>query len=166
MSGTVTRPELAANRGEANESTSQNLHGLTTPPFVEKETAGDATSSNIMTLSKESSTLDGDSAVLRHGNKNDNNKIAGPLPYFLKDKRVAVTGANLGLALANELTEAGAKLIAIVRSSSDELEALKPAELIQGIDVRNDEQCAGIAGQIKGGPIDIVSNLTNTDPGG
>jgi NAD(P)-dependent dehydrogenase (short-subunit alcohol dehydrogenase family) len=61
------------------------------------------------------------------------------------------------LALAKELTEAGAQVVAIVRSSSAELDALKPAEVVTGIDVTNDEQCAsGIASQIKGGPIDIV----------
>jgi hypothetical protein len=81
-------------------------------------------------------------------------------PGFLKGLRVAVTGANrgIGLALATELTEAGAQLIAIVRSSSPELEALKPAEIVSGIDVTNDEQCQGIASQIKGGPIDILVN--------
>lgn len=81
-------------------------------------------------------------------------------PAFLKGKRVAVTGANrgIGLALATELTDAGAHVVAIVRSSSDELEALEPAEIVKGIDVTNDDQCAGIADQIKGGPIDIVSH--------
>jgi short chain dehydrogenase len=81
-------------------------------------------------------------------------------PSFLKGKRVAVTGANrgIGLSLAKELTEAGAQVVAIVRSSSPELEALNPAEVIKGIDVSNDEQCEGIASQIKGGPIDILIN--------
>jgi NADPH:quinone reductase-like Zn-dependent oxidoreductase len=57
-------------------------------------------------------------------------------PSFLKGKRVAVTGANrgIGLQLATELTEAGAQVIAIVRSTSEGLEALKPAELVKGID--------------------------------
>lgn len=81
-------------------------------------------------------------------------------PSYLKGLRVAVTGANrgIGLALATELTEAGANVVAIVRSSSPELDALKPAEIITGIDVTNDEQCEGIKDQIKGGPIDIVSS--------
>jgi NAD(P)-dependent dehydrogenase (short-subunit alcohol dehydrogenase family) len=81
-------------------------------------------------------------------------------PSFLKGKRVAVTGANrgIGLSLAKELTEAGAQLVAIVRSSSPELEALNPAEVVKGIDVTNDGQCEGIASQIKGGPIDILIN--------
>jgi NADPH:quinone reductase-like Zn-dependent oxidoreductase len=79
-------------------------------------------------------------------------------PSFLKGKRVAVTGANrgIGLALATELTAAGAELIAIVRSSSAELDALKPAELITGIEMTSDEKCAAIKDLIKGGPIDIV----------
>ena len=80
-------------------------------------------------------------------------------PSFLKGKRVAVTGANrgIGLALATELTNSGAKLVAIVRSSSRELDALKPEEVVTGIDVTDDTKCALLGDQIKGGPIDIVS---------
>ena len=82
-------------------------------------------------------------------------------PSFLKGKRVAVTGANrgIGLQLATELTEAGAQVVAIVRSSSDELDALKPAEVVKGIELTDDTMCAKLAGQIKGGPIDIVSTI-------
>lgn len=82
-------------------------------------------------------------------------------PSFIKGKRVALTGANrgIGLALAEELTKVGAKVVAIGRSSSPELEALNPDENIVGIDVTDDELCEGIAGQIKGGPIDIVSHI-------
>eukprot|EP00527_Entomoneis_sp_CCMP2396_P004843 CAMPEP_0198141228 /NCGR_PEP_ID=MMETSP1443-20131203/4253_1 /TAXON_ID=186043 /ORGANISM="Entomoneis sp., Strain CCMP2396" /LENGTH=277 /DNA_ID=CAMNT_0043803899 /DNA_START=221 /DNA_END=1054 /DNA_ORIENTATION=+ len=81
-------------------------------------------------------------------------------PSFLKGKRVAITGANrgIGLALAKELVEAGGELVAIVRSSSEELEALKPTDIVTGIDVSNDEQCEAIASKIKGGPIDILIN--------
>jgi hypothetical protein len=80
-------------------------------------------------------------------------------PVYLKGKRVAVTGANrgIGLAIATELTAQGAKVVAINRSNSDELQALNPDEVMLGIDVRNDEQCDGIKDLIKGGPIDIVS---------
>jgi NADPH:quinone reductase-like Zn-dependent oxidoreductase len=80
-------------------------------------------------------------------------------PSFLKGKRVAVTGANrgIGLQLATELTAAGAQVIAIVRSTSEGLDALKPAEIVKGIDLTNNEMCSSIADQIKGGPIDIVS---------
>jgi NAD(P)-dependent dehydrogenase (short-subunit alcohol dehydrogenase family) len=79
---------------------------------------------------------------------------------YLKDKRVAITGANrgIGLSLAKELIANGGKLVAICRSSSDELEALNPTELITGIDVTSDEDCNTIASQIKGGPIDILIN--------
>lgn len=85
-------------------------------------------------------------------------------PSYLKGKRVAITGANrgIGLALAKEVTDAGADLIAICRSSSDELEALKPKELVTGIDVTNDEQCSQIASKITGGTVDIVSGLDGT----
>jgi NADPH:quinone reductase-like Zn-dependent oxidoreductase len=80
---------------------------------------------------------------------------------FLKGKRVAVTGANrgIGLELAKELTEAGAQVVAIVRSSSEELDALKPAEIVKGIELTDDAMCGKLAGQIKGGPIDIVSTV-------
>lgn len=70
-----------------------------------------------------------------------------------------MTGANrgIGLAIATELKAQGAHIVAINRSDSKELQALEPAEVILGIDVRNDEQCESIKDQIKGGPIDIVS---------
>lgn len=81
-------------------------------------------------------------------------------PAYLKGKRVAITGANrgIGLALAKELKAQGGSLVAICRSSSDELEALNPEEIITGVDVTSDEQCETIASQIKGGPIDILVN--------
>ena len=79
---------------------------------------------------------------------------------YLKGKRVAITGANrgIGLSLAKELVAQGGKLVAICRSSSPELEALKPDEIITGIDVMSDEQCDTIASKITGGPIDILVN--------
>jgi D-arabinose 1-dehydrogenase-like Zn-dependent alcohol dehydrogenase len=82
-------------------------------------------------------------------------------PSYLKGLRVAVTGANrgLGLAIAKELTEQGAKVVALVRSSSPELEALNPAEIVKGLDVTNDEKSEAIKDQIKGGPVDIVRTL-------
>ena len=81
-------------------------------------------------------------------------------PSYLKGKRVAITGANrgIGLALATEVTQAGADLIALCRSSSPELEALKPKQIVDGIDVTNDEQCQQIASRITGGPVDILIN--------
>lgn len=79
---------------------------------------------------------------------------------YLSGKRVAITGANrgIGLALAKELVSQGGKLVAICRTSSDELEALNPDEIITGIDVTSDEACDGIASKISGGPIDILVN--------
>jgi len=81
-------------------------------------------------------------------------------PSYIKDKRVAITGANrgIGLALAKELIAQGGKLVAICRSSSEELEALKPDEIVTGIDVTSDEQCETIASKITGGPVDILVN--------
>ena len=81
-------------------------------------------------------------------------------PSYLKGKRVAITGANrgVGLELAKELVAQGGKLVAIVRASSEELDALKPDEVVVGIDVQSDEACETIASQIKGGPIDILVN--------
>jgi len=79
---------------------------------------------------------------------------------YLKGKRVAITGANrgIGLALATELVAQGGKLVAIVRSSSEAMEALKPDEVVTGIDVMSDEACDTIASKITGGPIDILIN--------
>lgn len=81
-------------------------------------------------------------------------------PSYLKGKRVAVTGANrgIGLALAKELTAQGGRLVAICRSSSPELDALNPEEVVTGIDVTSDEACDGIAGKVTGGAIDILVN--------
>jgi NADPH:quinone reductase-like Zn-dependent oxidoreductase len=80
-------------------------------------------------------------------------------PSFLKGKRVAVTGANrgIGLCLAKELVAAGGELVALVRSSSKELDDLGPADLVTGVDVTDDNMCSTLGDKIKGGPIDIVS---------
>jgi len=79
---------------------------------------------------------------------------------YLKGKRVAITGANrgIGLALAKECVAEGAKLVAICRSNSEELEALNPDEVILGVDVTDDDICEGIASKITKGPIDILVN--------
>ena len=81
-------------------------------------------------------------------------------PSVLQNQRIAVTGANrgLGLALATAVAQVpGAQLVALVRSSSPELQALQPQQIITGMDVTNDETCAKIGEKITGGPIDIVS---------
>jgi NAD(P)-dependent dehydrogenase (short-subunit alcohol dehydrogenase family) len=81
-------------------------------------------------------------------------------PSYLKGKRVAITGANrgLGLALATEVTNAGADLIAIVRSSSPELDALQPQQIVTGVDATKDATTVDLPNKITGGPIDILIN--------
>jgi hypothetical protein len=83
-------------------------------------------------------------------------------PSYLKGKRVAITGANrgLGLALATEVSNAGAELIAIVRSSSPELEALQPKQIITGIDATDTEETKKLHTKVisDGKPIDILIN--------
>ena len=78
---------------------------------------------------------------------------------FLKGQRVAVTGANrgVGLSLATELAEQGAKVVGLCRHSSKELDDVKPDEVVTGVDVTDDKLCEWLPDKIKGGPIDIVS---------
>ena len=80
-------------------------------------------------------------------------------PTYLKGKRVAVTGANrgIGFALAKELKNQGAKVIAISRSSSPSMEKLELDEVVLGVDVAADDLCDTLPSKITGGPIDIVS---------
>jgi len=82
-------------------------------------------------------------------------------PSSLAGLRVAVTGANrgIGLALSTELVAVGAKVVAIVRKSSPELDALGVVEIITGVDATDDDICgSGMCEQIKGGPIDVLIN--------
>lgn len=81
-------------------------------------------------------------------------------PAWIKGKRVGITGANrgIGLALATELTAVGAKVIAINRSDSAELQALKPEETITGVDVTSDTNCNTLGEKVKGGPLDVLIN--------
>ena len=81
-------------------------------------------------------------------------------PSYLKGKRVAVTGANrgIGFALAKELKDQGAKVVAVNRSSSPEMEALELEEVVLGVDVTDDDLCSSLPSKITGGPIDIVSD--------
>lgn len=78
---------------------------------------------------------------------------------YLKGQRVAITGANrgIGLALAKELVSQGGKLVAICRSSSEELEALNPTEIVTGVDVTSDADCDTIASKLSE-PVDILIN--------
>ncbi|GMH86092.1 hypothetical protein TrVE_jg4432 [Triparma verrucosa] len=81
-------------------------------------------------------------------------------PSYLSGKRVALTGANrgIGLSLAKELSAQGAKIVALVRKSSPELDALNPEEVITGIEATSDSACATLADKIKGGPVDVLIN--------
>jgi hypothetical protein len=53
--------------------------------------------------------------------------------------------------------------VALVRSTSQELQDLRPAEIIEGVDVQNDATTAQLSEKVTGGPIDIVSFLHNND---
>ena len=78
---------------------------------------------------------------------------------FLKGKRVAITGANRGsgLELSKAVAAAGGHVVAIVRSTSDELTALvQPQDLVAGVDFTENQAGEKIVQGIKGGPIDIV----------
>lgn len=80
---------------------------------------------------------------------------------FLKGKRVAITGCNRGsgLELAKATTAAGGHVVAIVRSTSDALEALKPQDLVKGVDFSDKDAGTKIVQGIQGGPIDIVRKI-------
>ena len=74
-------------------------------------------------------------------------------------KRVLVTGANrgIGLALCRELAARGAVIVATCRSASEELKALKPAEIIEGVDVTSTACCDKMAKAVSA-PLDVVIN--------
>ena len=67
-----------------------------------------------------------------------------------------VTLLGNGLALVQELKDAGAHVIAITRSVSDELKECDPQQLIKDIDVTDNEAIKSLSEQIDG-PIDVVS---------
>ncbi|CEG01329.1 Short-chain dehydrogenase/reductase SDR [Ostreococcus tauri] len=78
---------------------------------------------------------------------------------YLEGTRVLVTGANrgIGLALCEELAARGANIVATCRSASDELRALNPAEIIEGVDVTSSACCEKMAKAVSS-PVDIVIN--------
>ncbi len=135
-------------------------------PFITKRSTSSSSSSTNLAMSSSSDryTIPDQPARFARAKAENNERYLNIESVYdgsyLKGKRVAITGANrgIGLSLAKELVSQGGKLIAICRSSSEELEALKPDEIISGVDVTSDEQCATIAEQIKGGPIDILVN--------
>lgn len=81
-------------------------------------------------------------------------------PQQLAGKRVLVTGANrgLGLALIQVLCEAGAHAVAICRNSSPELEALRPATLVEGIDVTDDSAMDKLVHSLGAQALDMIIN--------
>lgn len=80
-------------------------------------------------------------------------------PSSLKGKRVLVTGANrgIGLALAKELKAVGAIVIATVRKTSPELDAVEIDQIVEGIDV-TDTSCMQKMVQEITAPLDVVVN--------
>jgi NAD(P)-dependent dehydrogenase (short-subunit alcohol dehydrogenase family) len=82
--------------------------------------------------------------------------------------RVLITGANrgLGLGLARAYVEDGWQVIAAVRQSSAELEALQNGSLdIRQLDLCNDDELAALAGSLAGQPIDVLINNAGRQAG-
>jgi NAD(P)-dependent dehydrogenase (short-subunit alcohol dehydrogenase family) len=73
--------------------------------------------------------------------------------------RIVITGANrgIGLALAKTAAARGDEVIAAVRTSSPELEALG-VEVHAGVNVADDQSVAAFAKAIAGKPIDVLIN--------
>ena len=79
---------------------------------------------------------------------------------------VIVTAVFSSDAVAEKVkaaVEAGCELVGIVRSSSEELEALKPKDLVTNVDLTDKNAGAKVVEGIKGGPIDIVSKKREID---
>jgi len=74
-------------------------------------------------------------------------------------RTVVITGANkgIGLQLAKHYKQDGDEVIAAVRNSSDELEALG-AKVYENVDVTNDEQVLEFKRQLGDTTIDILFN--------
>ncbi len=74
-------------------------------------------------------------------------------------RTVVITGANkgIGLQLAKQYKQDGDEVIAAVRNSSDELEALG-AKIYENVDVTNDEQVLEFKRQLGDTTIDILFN--------
>ena len=72
---------------------------------------------------------------------------------------IVITGANrgIGLALAQQLSARGDKVVAACRTSSAELDAAG-AEVIEGVDVTDDAAVARLAETLGGRNIDILIN--------
>ena len=70
-----------------------------------------------------------------------------------------VTGANrgIGLEICRQLVARGEEVIAVCRSSSDELGSLG-VEVVDGIDVSEPADAAALAGRLSGRQIDVLIN--------
>lgn len=70
-----------------------------------------------------------------------------------------VTGANRGIGLeyCNQLQQRGDDVIAVCRSSSDELDALG-VRVETGVDITSDESVAQLANKLQGGILDVLIN--------
>lgn len=77
-----------------------------------------------------------------------------------KGARVVVTGGNrgIGLGLVRELVKLGATVVATCRKSSKDLTALKPAQIIEGIDVCSDASMKKLVDEIGSDKVDILIN--------
>lgn len=80
-------------------------------------------------------------------------------PGYLKNKRVLITGANrgLGLALAVEMVQHGARVIVAGRSTSKELENTGVEQIICGVDVTDAVGMRKLVSALSA-PVDILIN--------
>ena len=72
---------------------------------------------------------------------------------------IVITGANrgIGLALAQQLSERGDTVLATCRTKSEELDA-SGAQIIEGVDVRENDSVERLAKVLDGRKIDILIN--------
>lgn len=77
----------------------------------------------------------------------------------VQDKTIVITGANrgIGLELSRQLSERGARVIAVCRKTSQELSELD-VEVCDGVDVTSDEGVALLVARLEGRSIDWLVN--------
>ena len=73
--------------------------------------------------------------------------------------RIVITGANrgIGLALARAYVERGDKVVAAVRTTTDDLDGLG-VEVHEGVDVTDDAAVQHFANSLAGGSVDVLIN--------